>query len=238
MSGNYSFSTRDISRRLGGEMKEVLFDPRAVAGKEQEIYYMVYRNIEIVNGKIKYDVTEIPAGKVGKEFRKTFGHYHKNNLPEFYEVLEGHAYFLLQYSSQDPTEIKEAYIVEALIGEKMIVPPGYGHLTINVGRPTLLLANWIGLMDYDYEPYKKLHGGCYYILDGGQTIEFEKNKNYKTVPELKKLKLKKNLPELGLKKDNYQPILNLKNSPEKLDWLINPEKYKELLTIEKLYREL
>lgn len=213
--------------------------------KKDEVFYTVYRNLEVVGGKIKYDVTEMPAGNVadpsssaGGEFRKTFGHYHKNELPEIYEVLEGHAYFLLQSFNEEPATITEVYLVEALKGEKVIIPPKFGHLAINIGRSELVLANWMGLSEYDYEPYKKYHGGCYYVLDKGASIEFEKNKNYSHVPELKKLKLKKNLPELGLEKDNPKPILDLKNTPGKMDWLINPEKYKDLLTIENLYREI
>src|SRR3989344_5873601 len=66
---------------------------------------------------------------------------------------------------------------------------------------------------------------------------YEKNSNYKSVPELKKLKLR-DLPELGIKNGAAHPILDLKNSPEKLDWLVNSEKYMDLLTIKKLYKEI
>ena len=60
------------------------------------------------------------------------------------------------------------------------------------------------------------------------------------VPELKKLKLKNSpaLEELGIRNDKSHPILDLKKSPEKLDWLAHPEKYEELLTIEKLYKKV
>src|SRR3989344_5578392 len=192
MSGKYLI--KDISRRLLGDMRGVLFDENAIEGRESEILYTVFRNIEIVEGKARYDITEIPArpagepaGNIGGEFNKTFG-----------------------------------------------------HLAINVGKETLKLANWMGFADYDYETYKKLHGGCYYVLDGGQTIEFEQNKNYKIVPELKKLKLKNSpaLDELGIRNDKSHPIIDLKKHPEKLDWLAHPEKYRELLTIEKLYRKI
>ena len=227
-------------------MKEVLFNSDAANGRENDIFYTVFRNIKTIEAKARYDITEIPAGNIGGEFNKTFGHYHEKALPEIYEVLEGHAYFLLQNFLGDGAEIKEAYIIEAAKGEKAVIPGNFGHLSINVGSATLILANWMGPTDYDYETVKKLHGGCYYVLDGGQTIEFEKNKNYKTVPELKKLKLKNSpaLDELGIRNDNNHPILGLKDYPEKLDWLLHsgmqarPEKYKELLTIENLYREL
>lgn len=227
---------QDISRRLTKDMAPVLFDSSNI--KDEEIYYTVYRNLEIIDGKLRYDITEIPSGNTNGEFRKTFGHYHKSYLPEIYEVLEGHAFFLLQNFNEDPATISETYLVEALKGEKVIVPPNFGHLAINIGRNELVTANWIGLSEYDYETYKKLGGGCYYVLDKGASIEFEINKKYTAVPSLKKLKLKKNLPDFGFEKNKEQSILDLKKSPEKLDWLINPEKYKELLTIEKLYREL
>lgn len=249
MSGKYLTKPnlpvgRDISRRLFGDMKEVLFDEDAAKNRESEIVYTVFRNIETVEGMARYDVTEIPArsigGNAGKEFNKTFGHYHKKNLPELYEVLEGHAYFLLQKPGKDASEITETYIIEALEGEKAVIPPQFGHLAINIGKSVLVLANWIGLTDYDYETVKKMHGGCYYVLDSGASIEFEKNKNYAAVPELKKIKLKNSpeLADLGIKNGKDHPILDLKNRPEKLDWLSNPEKHNELLTIQKLYREL
>lgn len=239
MSGEYLNKKSDISRRMVFDMKPVLFE--ASAAKTNNVYYTVYRNLEIIGGKLRYDVTEIPQNKIGSEFAKTFGHYHKKHHPELYEVLEGRAYFLLQKYENPPAggpaEIKEAYIVEAGTGEKAVMPPGFGHLSINIGSEKLAMGNWIGLIEYDYETIKKFRGGCYYVLDRGENIEFIKNPNYKSVPELKKLKLR-DLPGLGIKNDNSHPILNLKNSPEKLEWLVKPEKYMDLLTIEHLYKEI
>lgn len=240
MSGNYLYNAKDISRRLLGDMKDVLEDAAAAENRENEVFYTVYRNIEVVEGKARYDITEIPPGRVSKEFNKTFGHYHKKPLPEIYEVLEGHAYFLIQKMGADPSEISEAYVIEALSGEKAVIPPGYGHLAVNVGNTMLKLANWMGLSDYDYETIRQFGGGCYYILDYGNSIEFERNKKYKTVPGLYKIKLKNSpqLEELGIKKEPGHPILSLKKHPEKLDWLSDTEKYLEILTVDKLYRRL
>ena len=53
-----------------------------------------------------------------------------------------------------------------------------------------------------------------------------------------KLKNSPALEELGIRNDKSHPILDLKKSPEKLDWLAHPEKYEELLTIEKLYKKV
>ena len=225
----------DISKRMAYDMKPVLM--RAEEVVKNEIYYTVFRNLKIVSGKIRYDITQIPQNKIAGELAKTFGHYHKSAYPELYEVLDGRAYFLLQKFSNNPTEISEAYIVEAEAGEKAVMPPGFGHLSINIGGGDLILANWISLVEYDYQLFSKFHGGCYYVLNKGENIEFEKNPNYKSVPELKKLKLR-DLPDLGIKNDKERPIWDLYKTPEKLDWLVNPEKYMDLLTIEKLYREI
>lgn len=225
----------DISQRMIFDMKPVFKNQETV--KNDSIYYTVYRNLEILGGKLRYDITVLPQKIVGREFTKTFGHYHKDVSPELYEVLEGRAYFLLQRYEKNPAEIQEVYIVEAVAGEKAIMPPGFGHFSVNIGKNDLVLANWIGLGDYDYNLFKNLHGGCYYIVDGGQNIEFAKNPNYKSVPELKKLKLR-DLPELGIKNDKDHPIWDLKNDPKKLEWLSKPKKYMELLTIENLYREI
>ncbi len=225
----------DISKRMTYDMKPVLMRPGKTA--KNEIYYTVFRNLKIIGGKARYDITKIPQNKIGGELAKTFGHYHKGIYPELYEVLDGRAYFLLQKFNSDPSEISEAYVVEAEAGEKAIMPPGFGHLSINVGERDLILANWISLVEYDYQPFSKFHGGCYYVLNDKENVEFEKNTNYKSVPEIKKLKLR-DIPELGIKNDKEHPIWDLRETPKKLDWLVNPEKYQELLTIKNLYREI
>ncbi|OGF64760.1 hypothetical protein A2661_01605 [Candidatus Giovannonibacteria bacterium RIFCSPHIGHO2_01_FULL_45_24] len=254
MSGKYllnSARSPDVSKRMVFDMKPVFRNPEAVG--KNGVFYEVYRNLEIVGGKARYDITEIPQQKIGGEFAKTFGHYHRGPQSDLYEVLEGYAYFLIQRYENNPADIKEAYIIEAMTGDKIVTPPNFGHLAVNVGEKDLVLANWVSLVEYDYETIKKLRGGCYYVIDArldsrldstrltarqaGEAIEFEKNPNYKSVPELKKLKLK-DVPELGIKNGAQYPILNLKNSPEKLDWLAHPEKYQELLTIKNLYQEI
>ncbi|QQG42486.1 MAG: hypothetical protein HYW15_03190 [Candidatus Giovannonibacteria bacterium] len=238
MFGKYllnSARSPDISKRMVFDMKPVFRNPEAVG--KNSVFYEVYRNLEIVGGKVRYDITEIPQQKIGGEFAKTFGHYHRGPQSDLYEVLEGRAYFLIQRYENDPAAITEAYIIEASAGEKVVTPPNFGHLAINIGDANLVLANWVGLVDYDYETIKKYRGGCYYVRDVGEAIEFEKNQNYKSVPEIKKLKFR-DLPEFGIKNGAEYPIWNLRETPEKLDWLINPGKYLDLLTIDKLYRAI
>ena len=231
----------DVSQRMAQDMKPVLFQPKDLKTENNDVFYTVYRNLGAVPELARYDITVIPARKVGQEFSKTFGHYHRGPQSDLYEVLDGHAYFLTQRYENNPADIKEAYIIEAAPGEKAVTPPNFAHLAINIGDKDLVLANWVGFVEYDYETIKKYAGGCYYVLDGGNNIEFEKNPNYKSVPELKKLK-QRDIPELGIKNGAEYPIWNLKTppagGPKKLDWLAHPEKYQELLTIKNLYEEI
>ena len=214
-------------------MKPVLKNPEST--KSDADMYLVERGVKNI-GELNYDLTTIKPIKIGGEFAKTFGHYHsKLILPELYDVLAGHAYALIQRYENAPDSIKEAYIIEAETGEKIIVPSGFGHVSVNIGDNELKLANLVGPVIHDYDSFKNLRGACYYILDAGESIEFEKNSNYKSVPELKKLKLR-DIPEFGVKNDALHPIADI--PAEKLNWLVHPKKYQELLTIKNLYREI
>ncbi|MBI2020894.1 glucose-6-phosphate isomerase [Candidatus Giovannonibacteria bacterium] len=224
------------SNRMISDMTSVLKNPGNAKGN-QVLYTM---NRDMYNlGALRYDITEMPPLKIGEEFAKTLGHYHIGPDPELYEILEGHAYFLFQKYEEDPAIIKEVYIVEALAGEKVAILPHFGHFLINVGNALLKTANWVSEVKYDYETVKKLRGACYYILDKGQNIEFEKNPNYKFVPDLIKLRPKE-APEFGLEKKI--PAANLrgdeKEGLKKLDWLLNPNKYLDSLKIDKFYKRI
>jgi len=87
---------------------------------------------------LRYDITIIPPNKLGMEFVKTAGHYHpflpgsKMTYPELYEVLEGEAHYLLQRREQErgTERITDVVVVKAKKGDKVIIPPNYGHVTI------------------------------------------------------------------------------------------------------------
>ncbi len=171
--------TPDI-RRLN-DMKNVLCDQKwAETSPELELYYM-YRGVE-KNNDLRYDITVIPAKMLGSEFVKTKGHYHLENWQEVYTVLEGTAIYLMQKRKPDGG-IMDAYFVKAEKGESIIIPPGYGHVTINPSEEQeLKMANWISEnCKVDYLPYEKMQGACYYYTKQG----WIKNENYKSVPELR-----------------------------------------------------
>ena len=177
-----------------------------------------------------------------KEYFRTAGHYHPQKpgtqiaYPEVFEVLSGRAYWLLQKSNpKDFQQIEEAYLAEAGPGEHAIMLPNFGHILINAQNEPLITANWIGNnFTYDYQPFKTLQGGAYLLLEGlNKNMIIEKNPHYGEVPEIKKL-VPREVQEFGMQKD--KPMYALAQNLGKLDFLINPEKYQEILTLEHCFR--
>lgn len=219
------------------EMTEVIFNKHflANASMDMELYYMfrdVARDEEDAN-KIRergwrYDVTIIPSSTLGVEFVKTAGHYHpcppdsKLTYPEIYEVLEGEAHYLLQKreETQGVERITDVIVVKAWAGDKVVIPPNYGHVTINPSETTLKMANWVArTFSPVYEPIKNKGGAAYFELTTG---EFIKNDHYEEVPDIRFLKpLDTWINDLALSKE--VEMYELLKEPEKLDFLINPD---------------
>ncbi len=220
-------------RKLG-DMKEVVLDKRflASANMDMELYYMfreVSKNEEdkkrIKEKGLRYDITIIPPNTLGTEFVKTAGHYHpllpgsQMTYPEMYEVLEGDAHYLLQRREEErgTEKITDVIVVKAKEGDKVIILPNYGHVTINPSETTLKMANWVArTFSSIYEPIRVKGGAAYFELTNG---EFIKNEKYGAVPDIRFLK-----PEdtwIKQIKLNYEVAMyELLREPEKLQFLI------------------
>ena len=224
--GDFPFIKK--SERSLDELRPYLKNPEVKNGPDPVYYVWRYAHLKKDNEKIKthnlrYDLTLLPPGKIGGEFIKTAGHYHKS-FPEVFEVLLGRAYFLIQSFDNNPENIKSVFLIEAGPGEKLLIPIGYGHNMISVFNEPLLTANWVSnKAEYDYESYKNNRGASYYFLDNGNLIDIVKNPNYDSVPEIKKIRIKEHL-EFGLIKD--RPLYGLVNNLDKLRFLNYPEEFK------------
>ena len=132
---------------------------------------------------LRYDVTVIPPGVICGENVKTKGHYHPKNpsgtpYPEVYEVLEGKAEYLLQ--STNPLD---AVSVSAEKGAIMLIPPGYGHVTINSADSTLVMANIVSTeFSSLYREFEELRGAIYYRMQDGRYLA---NPRYSEIPPLR-----------------------------------------------------
>lgn len=193
-------------RRLAGEMKGVLLDELNIP--DDTILYLMYDGVYrktdkdfIISKGLRYDLTLICPGKLGREFVKTAGHYHSISedglfgYPELYEVLYGEVHFVLQKVGEGEGEISDAVIIRAGKGERIIVPPNYGHVAVNPLSEPLVLANWIAEgCRPDYEAIARYKGAALFEIEEEGKIKFIQNKNYTSVPPLREVEIDSTSP--------------------------------------------
>lgn len=240
-------ATTVFERKLS-ELKAFLTSDNASALIEP--IYRVWQGVHIAETPatpIRYDLTVLNPGTIKfasgeQEFSRTAGHYHVSEgtktYPEIYEVISGRGHWLIQKPKADVQEIEEAYLVEANPGEKMLVPPGFGHITINTERVPLIESNVVASgFSYDYETYKKLKGGCYRLLQHGEAslIEIRSNQMYHGLPGIKKLK-----PKKDWFKGYFEPLWKVLTShPEDLKFISAAETYAQhFFAIDRIYQEI
>lgn len=180
-------------RRLG-EMREILYDQdfSASADPSQPVYY-VHRDLSFSLpssnpslAELRYDVTLIPPMRLGREYPKTYGHYHSAGsggmtYAEIYEVLQGTAHVLLQKTERE--KVVDVCLIEGRLGDKLIVPPGYGHVLINPSEELLATGNLVSKRCVaEYEFWRRRKGGAYYEVGERR---FVRNPTYGDVPEVK-----------------------------------------------------
>lgn len=222
-------------RRLS-EMREVVYDKTWLQrSNDIDLYYM-YRDLAINENErriihrnnLRYDITIIPPLRLGCEYVKTAGHYHPQvtgtdvSYPEIYEVLEGKAHYLLQKVKD--SRILDVILIEAKRNDKVIIPPNYGHITINPSNRRLKMANFVSSkFSSVYEPVREKKGGAYFELVGNR---FVKNENYGKIPELRRIKAI-NPSEIRLKRTDNMYSSVVKN-PKIPEFLNMPQNYSKL----------
>lgn len=170
------------------EMRPLLYNPDCEGSGP---LYQMYRDLARTGKErqwlsahdLRYDITVIPPRILCSEFVKTKGHYHPDNpagfgYPEVYEVLAGCAHYLLQKK-----DLSDIVLISAGTGEKVIIPPGYGHVTINPSFETLVMANLVSTaFSSEYREYEVRHGAAYYELEGER---FVSNHWYPGIPAMR-----------------------------------------------------
>jgi len=223
--------TMEPDVRMLHDMDDVLYDKEWARGAENlELYYM-YRDLFLsrrdgdlfLEQGIRYDITIIPPLMLGCEYVKTAGHYHPKvpeqdlTYPEVYEVLEGEATYLLQRE-----DLSDVVVVRAMGGDKVVVPPGYGHITINESNKRLKMANFVARsFSSIYEPIRERSGGAYFLIDDGW-IENPRCEDAAPLREIEVPKAK----ALGISKN--REIYAIGREQGKLDWLVRPQDYSDV----------
>lgn len=173
-----------VSEKYTEQMRNLLQDP---SYEEEELFYRFYVGVveqkdKLVfeNEGLRYDIIIVAPGNVPEEFKKTSGHSHSVSLtgnleyPEIYEVLEGEALFVLQKTDAKGNVVK-AWAVHGKPGDKLLIPPGYGHATTNIGNGPLVFADLVAdACANTYGVIANNHGMSLYIFKGENGYRIEK----------------------------------------------------------------
>lgn len=181
--------------RLLKDLADVLMDPQVLEKIDPAtVLYRMCR--DAVRDKdsqafskhaVRFDITVISPIALGDEYNKTLGHYHPEaakgmTYPEIYQVLSGQAVFLLQ--RQQGGRITEFRIIEAKAGDSILIPPNFGHVTVNPGDEPLVLSNLVSSsFESIYGDYISKRGAAYYVLRGKRVIP---NPEYGQLPPPKR----------------------------------------------------
>lgn len=183
------------------DLRSVVAEPDAIDPIADETAYFTYRDVRAAsetglaaNG-LRYDITVTLPGTVGGEYVKTTGHYHGLDAsgvswPEIYDVLSGEAAFVLQKAEDEPSgdpAVTRAVVVVAFPGDRLVIPPDYGHVTVNIGATPLVVADLVAVASVNhYESYVTRRGGAIRITavaDEEDAFEAEWNHNYPEVDD-------------------------------------------------------
>ncbi|MCL5113887.1 MAG: hypothetical protein M1372_01830 [Patescibacteria group bacterium] len=176
--------------RTHDKMREVLMDPNGIG---PEVHYYMIRG-----GKEQRNITVWEPGTISGEYIKTYGHYHVGQLDETYFSPFRDGVALLQKLVTDekgnmiPDVVEEFKVVRVKPGDSVYMPPGWGHLVVNVGDTYFATADDspvnfgdadpAGMPGHaDYEPVKQMQGFAYYVVEHEGKSALVRNKKYKEI---------------------------------------------------------
>lgn len=224
--------------RLLDELTPVALASEVCRGSREVVYYM-YNGVcrksdapHLEGVPLRYELTLMPPRQIGREFVKTLGHLHapepKSGLgyAEVCEVLVGVAHFFFQTLDTTGPDAPLVFYVEAKAGQKVIIPPGLDHLTINPGPEPLLFSDVIALgVTGIYDRFKAARGAAYLeVAEDGQP-HFIPNPYYRAVAPLHRMTLKEH-PELDLTDSVPLYAAFLRNKGENWPFLTDPRQFR------------
>ena len=216
--------------RTAENLRRVLANPGCTC--TGPVYYM-YRDVArspedrswLASQNLRFDITVIPPRDLCGEYNKTKGHYHPadpsgTGYPEIYEVLSGEAHYLIQNH-----DCSDVVMIAACAGDVVVVPPEYGHVTINPSHTKVLqMANIVSSrFSSNYLGYEAQNGAAYFewIQEG-----FVKNPAYRNPGHLRLVKAQR---LVDVKDAIPDPLYNLiENRAPVLEFLNRPEKFESL----------
>ncbi|MBI5176940.1 glucose-6-phosphate isomerase [Candidatus Micrarchaeota archaeon] len=228
------------SVRTVGEMKEVIADKVFLrkADPLSPLYFM-YRNVMRPHdavAKVGYDITVIRPHALGREFCKTLGHYHAvaegslHSYPEVYEVLAGKAIYLLQKLRGKSGEVGEVIAIDAVRGDKVVIPPDYGHVSINASKTMPLVMSNVpdgAVGKGDYTLFRRKKGAAYFFYSNGTV---GKNTAYSKLPTLARFKANAFDPgDILASEQGVNLYASYNRNPKLYDFLTKPDLFYEMM---------
>ena len=196
-SGRLSFgdsiTVEGKGERTFSDLQDVLAFPDALAERALTPAYLLYRGVHqtddaplFASQGLRYDITVTLPGEIGGEYVKTAGHIHSNapdgvGYPEIYDVLHGSAAFVLQWT--DPLRL---VTIECVAGDRIVIPPGASHLTVNHGSEPLVVADLVAIDSVNnYGDFKTRRGAAIYLTVDPAAPDSRRqiiNRNYDETP--------------------------------------------------------
>jgi glucose-6-phosphate isomerase len=182
---------------------------------------------------LRYELTILPPRRLGREYVKTLGHIHSlapsgtMTYAEIYEVLLGRAHFLFFRLASNGEDVEEMIVVEAGPGERVVVPPGYHHLSVNPGDEAMVFSDLIDRSAAtDYSLLRARGGAPYFCVATASGPRYEPNTRYSSAPAPRHVQARdlpghQLLPRLPL----YRMALD---APQALAFLSDPTPYTHL----------
>jgi glucose-6-phosphate isomerase len=204
------------STRTAGALRDVLESPEAVPS-ETPVYHLstiatappaadeALSRLGLILGLVL-----VRPIRIGREFAKTFGHYHPaipgtaHGYPEVYTQYYGRLTLLLQKRQPSADTLADCVAIEMEPGMSATIPPGYAHVLINTtGEPVLLAGLYGRAFSPDYDPIRRRRGMAYYFVagsgsgrdgasgsgwsggHGGSAVAVERNPRYEEAPPLR-----------------------------------------------------
>ena len=214
------------------DMRKVLVQKDLLAPRVLGVTYKGLCNLKdenkISERNLRYDCRVIRSSRLGVEFMKTIGCLPRGGGVKLYEVLTGEAWYILQkHNNKDTRIIEEVILLKAKAQDKVVIPPGYGYVIINIGLKDLVICRWVsGELKCGDEPYEISQGAAYFVMEDNWGARFTVNPYYNAVPNmsiahpaenLKGLRIKKGVPLYSLLYEGGKPLEFL-NRPAQGDY--------------------
>lgn len=156
------------------DIKDIFYDVKAVRDRDDS--EAIYKSYLRQNKGLSYRMVVVNPGKIGDEFYKTRGHFHRNAADtEIYLTLRGNGLLLLQHKRTN-----RCMFVPLKVGNVANVPPYYAHRVVNIGNEELtILSIFPRTSGSDYKTIREKGDFKYLIVEEGGKAEYKRNSDFR-----------------------------------------------------------